>query len=199
MKTPFKRILVALDRSAAANNVFDLAIALAQQNCSHLMLTHCVSVKTLEQLGTLIDAGFGLASPAKLQRLQDEHLNEVNEAWQWLCDHALQAQAQGIFAEVTCQAGEAGVQICSLAQQWEAALIIIGHGKPSLKEKLFGSTTHYVRYHAPCSIMIVQPENSPQCLRHPKTPKTLVNGLHQFDERLAQSIWNLRIPIAGTQ
>lgn len=197
MKTPFKRILVALARSAAANNVFDLAIALAQQNYSHLMLTHCISLKTLEQLGTLIDRGFGLASSAKFQQLQNEHLNEVNEAWQWLSDYALQAQAQGIFAEVTCQSGEAGVQICSLAQQWDADLILIGQGgKPSLKEKLFGSTTNHVRQYASCSIMIVQPENNTQCLRHPRAPQTWEIGSNRVDNQLAQSIWNSRIPIA---
>lgn len=197
MKAPFKRILVALDRSASANNVFELAIALAQQNCKHLMLTHCISLKTLEQLGTLVDAGFGLATCAKLQRLQDEHRNKVNEAWHWLCEYALQAQAQGVFAEVTCQVGDAGVQICSLAQQWEADLIVIGQGgKPSLKEKVFGSTTNHVRHHASCSIMIVQPENTPQCLRHSRVSKTWENGSRRVDEQLAQSIWNRPIPIA---
>lgn len=198
MKAPFKRILVALDRSASANNVFELAIALGKQNYD-LMLTHCISLKTLEQLGTLIDTGFGLATCAKLQRLQDEHLNEVNEAWQWLCDYALQAQAQGVFAEVTCKEGEPGVHICSLAQQWDADLIVIGQGgKPSLKEKLFGSTTNHVRQYASCSIMIVQPENSTQCLPHPRASQTWENGSRRVDDQLAQSIWNLPNPIALT-
>ena len=45
MKTPFKRILAAIDRSASANNVFDLAIAQIKRNCKHLMLTDCLSLK----------------------------------------------------------------------------------------------------------------------------------------------------------
>lgn len=62
MKAPFKRILAAIARSTAANNLFDLAIALEKQNSKHLMQTDCLSFKTFEQMGTLIDAGFELST-----------------------------------------------------------------------------------------------------------------------------------------
>lgn len=192
MTRQFKRILAAMDRSVLASDIFEQALALAQQNHSHLMLTHCISLKTLEQLGTFMDAGFGLASPAKLRQLQEQHLEEVNEVWQWLCAYAIQAQAQGVVAEVTCETGDAGTQICSLAQQWDADLIVIGHGgKPSLKEKLFGSTTNHVVLHAPCTVMAVQPRESAERLMESNASEECANRFYtDSNYRLNHSIWN---------
>ncbi|MGF1962216.1 MAG: hypothetical protein RMX99_022255 [Aulosira sp. DedVER01a] len=62
MKAPFKRILAAIARSASAQNLFNLAIAHIKQNCKHQMLAHCLSLKSFEQMGKLIDAGFGLST-----------------------------------------------------------------------------------------------------------------------------------------
>jgi nucleotide-binding universal stress UspA family protein len=192
MKTPFKRILAALDYSATADDVFAQAIALAQQNDSHLMLTHCVSLKTFEQLHTFMDAGCGLASSTKLQRLQDEHIEQVNQAWLWLCDYAHQAQAQGTLAELSCQVGNAASQICHLAQQWSANLILVGHGRQSnLKKRLFGDITHYVVSHAPCSVMVVQQENSIQHLPQLHRSEVCASRLRRAKSQLAQSMWNL--------
>ncbi|AFZ36305.1 UspA domain-containing protein [Stanieria cyanosphaera PCC 7437] len=193
MKISFKRILVALERNDSAVQVFEQALTLAKQNDSNLILTSWIKLKTLEQLSLLIDAGCGLVSSAKLRKFQDEHLNEVKESWLWLCDYALQAQAYGINAEVKCETGEARVQICTLVQQWEADLIVVGHGgKPSLKEKLFGNITNQVVLHAPCSVIVVQPESKTQNLSHFKTSKSI----REPNKIAQQSMWNLQVPVA---
>lgn len=188
MKTPFKRILAALDRSTTADDVFAQAIALAQQNNSRLTLTHCVNLETYEQLNFLIDASCGLLSSTKLQRLQSQHISEVNQTWLWLWDYAQQAQAQGVFVEVSCQTGDIANQICSLAQRWNANLILVGHsGWPSLKKRIFGDVTHHVISRASCSVMVVRQENS---LPHSQLAEVYVDRLRQVNQ-LAQSRWNL--------
>lgn len=200
MKTSFKRILAAIDRSNSAKDVFNRALALAKQNHSHLILTHCTSLKTMEQMGTLIDAGFGLVSSAKLRQLSREHDEHVHEAYRWLCNYALEAQAQGVLAEIVYEVGEASVQICHLAQQLNADLILIGSsGKASLRQRLWGSKTEYVVRHAPCCLIVVQPEDETQRLPHPKTPKKCVNQSQRTESRLVRSMWNIHIPVAWTQ
>jgi len=162
MKTSLNRILVALDGTHRDRDVLGFAIAQAQHYNSHLLLVHCLSPLTLTQLSTCIDAGFGLVPAGKRQQLQHQHLQEVNAAWQWLCDYALQAHSQGVSAEVICKIGEPGSQICALAQQWQADLMIMGHGgKPSLKSRLFGRVTTQVIQHGLCTTMVVQPKQQP--------------------------------------
>lgn len=157
MKAPFKRILVALDRSVTAPLVFELAIALAEQNQSCIMVTHSVSLKTLEELGQLIDSGVGLASSQKIKQLQDEYIEEKKEVWHWLEEYARKAQSQGIETEIKCETGEASERICSLARRWDADLIILGRNeKRTLMQKLFGSTSNKVLRKAPCSVMVMQ-------------------------------------------
>jgi hypothetical protein len=146
----------------------------------------------LEQLSVLIDAGVGLASSARLRQLQDEHLDEVNEVWRWLCRYALQAQTYGVFAEVSCGTGEARVQICDLAQQWNADLIMLGTGrKPSFKEKLFGSTTTHVVQYAPCSVIVVR-SDSPEYVHQLAT----LRRVPEPQPLQQQSAWNFSLPIA---
>ncbi|MCG6136682.1 MAG: universal stress protein [Nostoc sp. LLA-1] len=189
MTTIIKRILAVIDRSASANDVFAQALALAKQNHSHLMLTHCLSLNTLEEMGTLMDAAFGLASPAKLQNIQDDYQTQVNATWQYLFDYALQAQAQGIVAEVACKTGEVGSQICQLAEQWEADLVVISNnGKPSWKEKLFGRPLNYVVLHAPCNVMVMPTKENAESLNHLSQSQEYLNRCYtESDDYLARS------------
>lgn len=162
METSLSRILVALDGTHRDREVLGFAIAQAQHYNGHLLLVHCLSPLTLTQLNTCIDAGFGLLPAAKRQQIQNQHLEDINGAWQWLCNYALQAQSQGVSAEAICKVGEASSQLCTLAQQWQADLIVMGHGgKPSLKSRLFGRVTTYAMQHSPCTTMVVQPKQQP--------------------------------------
>ncbi|MBD0267948.1 MAG: universal stress protein [Cyanobacteria bacterium Co-bin8] len=200
MNPRFKRILAALDRSPASARVFQQALALAQQHYSQLMLIHCVGLRTLENWGTYLDAGVGLVSPSRLQRLQELHLDEVNTAWQWLYDQALLAQAEGVAAEITCVTGDASSQICRFARDWDTDLILLGHsGKPGLKQHIFGSTTTHVVLHAPCSVMAVQASVDAQSWNSHQEAQTVPQVCDTArDKRLIRSTWNYAVPWAGS-
>ncbi|MBD1914749.1 MULTISPECIES: universal stress protein [Cyanophyceae] len=162
METSLNRILVALDGTHRDREVLRFAIAQAQHHNGHLLLVHYLSPLTLTQLNSCIDEGFGLMLPAKRRQIQNAHLKEVNGAWQWLCNYALQAQSQRVSAEVTCKIGEASSQICAMAKQWRADLIVMGRGgRPSLTSRLFGRITIQVVQHSPCTTMVVQPKQQP--------------------------------------
>lgn len=120
MKAKFHRILVAIARHKSASDVFHQALVLAQQNHSHLILTHCTRLQVLSQVGTLIDSSFGLVNPAKKQQLEREHQVQSDQAAQWLRTYALEAQARGVCTEAVHQLGEPSIQICHLARQFNA-------------------------------------------------------------------------------
>ncbi|MFQ4137270.1 universal stress protein [Nodosilinea sp. PGN35] len=178
METSLSRILVALDGTHRDREVLGFAIAQAQHHNGNLLLVHCLSPLSFAQLNSCIDAGFGLVPSAKRQQWQNQHLKDVSGAWQWLCHYALQAQSQGISAEVLCKVGEADSQICALAQQWQADLVVLGHGS-----RLLGRTTDYVMQHSPCTLMVVQPKrpapaswNIPELLDRCQPPENSVGA-----------------------
>lgn len=56
-----------------------------------------------------------------------------------------------------CQVGRAYDQICELAREISADLIVIStHGRTGLKHLLMGSTTERVVRHAPCPVLVVR-------------------------------------------
>ena len=184
MNAPFRRIVAAIDRCDLANAVFEQAFILAQQHHSLLILTHCTSLQISEHMGTFIDAGFGLVSPAKLQQLDEEYRDQVDEDYQWLCDYASVAQAEGVCTQVIHQVGEACVQICSLAKHSYADLIVMGRSrKLGLKQRLFGCKTDYVMRYAPCPVMVVQSESHTQYLP-PQVAPSIAEQPHQADIHL---------------
>lgn len=165
MKAKFKRILVALSCQNSAREVFERSLALAQQDHSSLILTHCTRLKIWEQMGTLIDAGCGLVSRTKLQQLDQGHHQEIHQAYQWLCAYVLEAESRGVFAEMIHRIGEPTEQICHLAQDSKADLIVMGRSKKlNLKQRLLGDKMNHIVTHAPCSVMVVQSANTPDHL-----------------------------------
>ncbi|NER79754.1 MAG: universal stress protein [Leptolyngbya sp. SIO1D8] len=64
---------------------------------------------------------------------------------------------QGITVEWTQAVGEPGRQICNIAKDWKADLIMLGlRQRIGFEEFLLGSVSNYVMHHAPCSVMTVQ-------------------------------------------
>ncbi|WP_416666511.1 universal stress protein [Egbenema bharatensis] len=177
--TSFHGILAALGRDNFADAIFDRSLTLAQQYHSRLILTHCTRLKIAEHMGTFIDAGFGLVSPGKLQQLDEEHRDQVDADYQWLCDYAAIAHALGVPAKAVHQVGDVGVQICRLANHSHADLIVMGRSlKPGLKRRFFGSTPDYVMRHASCPVLVVQNEFHTQPLP-PGAVKPSTEGAHQ--------------------
>jgi nucleotide-binding universal stress UspA family protein len=76
---------------------------------------------------------------------------------QWLATLEAQAQAAGIEVSWDWRGGEVGPQICDIAKQYEADLIVIGRrGRGRLQTALLGSVSNYVLHHAHCSVLVVQ-------------------------------------------
>lgn len=159
---PFKKILVALDRSPHDPIVFAQALEQATYAQSHLMITHVVRLESDISTGAFMGLGTiaDVDTYGTLKRLQHERVQaEVHTAQTWLQSYCQQAIDKGITAEIDCPVGEATVQICSLAHSWGADVIVLGRrGHQGIKEVVLGSVSNYVVHHAPCSVLVVQGE-----------------------------------------
>ncbi len=154
----FKKILVALDNSSQSSVVFEQALELAQKDESHLMLFHSLSWEIDRDwtpfVGTLAD----MDMYGSFQRLQRERLqNEFETVYRGLQTYCQQAIAQNIPCELDHKLGDAGPQICEIAHQWGADVIVLGRrGRKGLSEFLLGSVSNYVLHYASCSVLVVQ-------------------------------------------
>lgn len=153
----FSRILVALDRSPVAATVFEQTLKLAFTDESSLLLIHCLSSKTWEEFSPMIDVAFGWAGKKKLWQLQQEALQDMEEARKLMQTYHQQATERGISTEYYCPVGEPSFRISEFAQNWRADLIILGRrGRKSLVEILMGSVSDRIIHHAPCPVLIIQ-------------------------------------------
>jgi nucleotide-binding universal stress UspA family protein len=74
-------------------------------------------------------------------------------------DFAKIAEMAGVLTESTQSIGSVGRLICETANIWKADLVITGRrGRTTLSELLLGSVSNYILHHAPCSVLIVQPQ-----------------------------------------
>lgn len=158
----FKRILVAINHSPLTSIVFDRALHLAQQGQANLMILHCLkNVAGLQPPGQSGDR-FGLypypSNTGFSQLLQDETLQlEVEQAKAWLQEYFQKATALNIPTEYQHHFGEPGATILSIAQQWNADLIILGrHDQSAIAEFFTGSVSNHVVYHANCSVLVIK-------------------------------------------
>lgn len=161
----FKHILVALDRAAEAIQVFEIAVEQARQTGATLLFMHCVRRESDIQsapfmgIGTIAD----IDTYGTLKRIQQEHLlQELQLAQMRLQDWCQKAALRGVSAELDCPIGEPSLEICNVARNWGADLIIIGRrGHQGLSEIVLGSVSNYVVHHAPCSVLVVQGSATP--------------------------------------
>jgi nucleotide-binding universal stress UspA family protein len=154
----YKKILVAIDRSLQASSVFEQALDIAQKEESKLMLFHSINKRlqyeAIPFVGTVGDVDiYGSLHNIYRDRLQ----KEIEYIQDWLQHYRQQANIKKISAEVMCELGEPGKQICHAAKSWGADLIIIGRrGHRGISEILLGSVSNYVLHHAPCSVLVIQ-------------------------------------------
>ncbi len=160
-ESSFSRILVAVDYLDSTSEIFQQACDLAQKYKSKLMIFHCVS-GNVPRVGDFVAASsiytYGGVYATNMARLEEELEKETTaELNQWLKSFCKQAEELGIEAECAYSTGEAGVQICARAKEWNANLIILGRrGRTGLSEILLGSVSNYVVHHANCSVLVVQ-------------------------------------------
>lgn len=159
----FHKILVALDRSKIAKQVFDKSLAGAREPDSSLMLLHVMSPG---------DEGYPILPgiqypyiPVGEEDLLGSYLKQ-REIYEHLGIDMLrslteEAIAAGVQAEFAQKVGNPGPVICNLARTWEADLIVVGRrGRSGISELLLGSVSNYVLHHAPCSVLVVEGVNA---------------------------------------
>jgi nucleotide-binding universal stress UspA family protein len=158
----FHKILVAMDRSAIGQQVFDEALSLAKATGASLLLLHVLSA---EEEGSPDTA---MPSPSILsysQDVYDELVTNYQKRWKAFEEEGLellrartsQATTAGVSAEFTQLQGSPSREICNLATTWQADLIVMGRrGRSGLSELFLGSVSNDIFHHAPCSVLTVQ-------------------------------------------
>jgi nucleotide-binding universal stress UspA family protein len=136
-----KTILVPLDFSRASMQAFKYAIRLAEEFKGTIHLVH---VQPTDELTAISRAGGLMLNCADAIALMQDRLDEVQSE-------------KDQFQPDNCHvvSGRAFEQICKLASEIEADLIILptrGHGR--LRHVILGSTAERVVRYAPCPVLI---------------------------------------------
>lgn len=160
-----KKILVAIDRSAASGQVFESALSLAKAVRGNLILLHilCAEESGNPQMSHFVhhkdrcihvDSGIMRRANEEFDREWEEFKYQGIKMMRSYTKEASAARIQTEFSQIT---GDPTTIICDLAQSCHADIVVIGRGGHSgLKELLLGSVSNYVVHHAPCSVLLVQ-------------------------------------------
>lgn len=161
MMAAFARILVALDRSAASEDVFIKALELARCCGAELVL-----------LSTIVpDFGASYLNPplypgsetlavteATIKLYLERQEQDSKHNLEFLQSLAARAKLASVTAEINQQVGDPARSICEVADTLNVDLIIVGRrGYSGLNELLMSSVSNYVVHHAPCAVLVVQP------------------------------------------
>lgn len=157
----FEKILVAVDYLDSTPAIFSQALILARKFNSHLMIFHCLKGQMQGMSDILQATTMGTYSGVHSQQmleLEEQLLQETTEQLvTWLRSFAQEATNQGVAADFDYRMGEAGIEICELAKNWGADLVIVGRrGRLGIQEIVLGSVSNYVLHHAPCSVLVMQ-------------------------------------------
>ncbi|MEO0456463.1 MAG: universal stress protein [Cyanobacteria bacterium P01_A01_bin.114] len=156
-----KRILAALDHSAAAERVYEQALTLATATQAEMMLLHVLSNEDSDSPEIPVHSAFDHYPLLLEQSVWDAY----NKRWHRYEQSSLevlqqlvaQATQAGVSAKLTQMTGTPEDLICNLARTWQADVIVIGsRGRRGLRELLLGSISNYVTHHAPCSVWVVR-------------------------------------------
>lgn len=143
-----KHILFATDFSPCSAPAFRYAVEWAKVFDAQLTLFHGISL----QPGVDIDAGIA-------QRYLDEQRNVAEEHLKQLLSEASQHVPH---AALEMRTGLASAQICDVAREHHADLIITGtHGWTGFNRVIFGSIAERVIQCAPCPVLTI-PDRSPE-------------------------------------
>lgn len=157
----FKKILVAIDTSQTNKEVFAKAIELVKNNNASMLLLHVLSI---EEQGSPMPFIPSMSQyyPATGNELAIEVWQEQWQAFQKegleiLQSFAAEARKAEVEVEFRQISGSPARNICSMAREYAADLIVIGRrGRSGLSEMILGSVSNYVVHHAHCSVLIVQ-------------------------------------------
>ncbi|NJM61888.1 MAG: universal stress protein [Oscillatoriales cyanobacterium RU_3_3] len=153
------KILVAVDRSENAEQVLDVAIALAKAMGASLMLLHVLSSeeKDCPQMPLMTTPQYYPTEKKLFEEYYQQWQIYEQQGIEMLRSYTAKAKAEGANADFTQSFGNPGRAICEMAKTWGADSIVMGHrGYSGLKELVLGSASNYVLHHAPCSVFTVK-------------------------------------------
>lgn len=193
----FKKILVSLDHSEASPAVFTAASELAQKLQASLMLVHVLSSY---ENG---DGGFPFPRPPEAygMGLSEVAWNSYAKRWQAYEEQGLEklrgyqqrAQAAGLEAEFSQNAGMPGERLCDVARLWNADLMVIGsRGRRGLRELLMGSVSNYVTHHATCSVLVIHLQGNQSASPQPDEAEKVVAQIRSPEAEA----WEVTKPVA---
>ena len=152
----FHKILVALDRSKAGQEVFEQALHLAQHDNSELYLVSYLQWKPRSRNEVVSD--FSSMPKFDMAALDMETLQiELKRVHETLEQYQTTAREAGLKAVLQCDIADPSTTICQKAKDWHVDLVMVGRrGRTGLSELMMGSISNYVLHHAPCSVLVIQ-------------------------------------------
>jgi len=144
----YKRILVPIDGSDAAQGGLHEGIRLARASGGTLLLVHVVN-----ELPLIAPEVTGVT----LERVFD-HLCEIGQA---ILRNAQEVvSAAGVACEtrlIEAVGGPAGEQVVREASSWPAEAIVCGtHGRRGLRRVVMGSDAEYIVRHSPVPVLLIR-------------------------------------------
>jgi nucleotide-binding universal stress UspA family protein len=157
----YNRILVALgDEEAINEQVLTEAVAIARSSQGILNLLHVLfppSGGFPDPIYLTADGMHSTISTESFQIYLNEWQTLQKQNQQSLDEQSNRLLQKGVTAEWTQAVGDPARQICKVAQNWQADLILMGrHNRSGMAELLLGSVSNYVMHHASCSVVVVQ-------------------------------------------
>lgn len=157
----YQKILVALGEEDTVNQqLIAESAAIAEASKGVLNLLHVMFPPNSGFPDPIYMTADGIHSTVSIESFQ-LYLNEwqklQKENQKFLDEQSNQLSQKGITAEWTQAIGDPARQICKVAQNWEADLILMGrHNRSGVEELIIGSVSNYVMHHATCSVIVVQ-------------------------------------------
>ncbi len=135
-------VLVGVDGSDASHHAAAQAVFLARDLGAKLYAVYVVDTHTARTLGIYMrDA---------LHELREDGRQVLNRV-------TAQAQDLGVGVEAILAEGRPGEEICRVAAEQKADIIVVGAiGKSAVEEILLGSVSEYVLHHAKQPVMVVR-------------------------------------------
>jgi nucleotide-binding universal stress UspA family protein len=156
---PFTRILCPIDFSPGAQHALAMAVHIATRTGAELVIGHVWHVPAIAF------ANESLASSSML----DEAMAGVQRDLEAIAAETSAQLARPVTA--TMRKGVAWSEIVSLLDDQAFDLCVIGtQGRTGLSRVLVGSVAEKVVRHAPCSVLVVRPENVAKTFQHALVP-----------------------------
>lgn len=147
MTPDFPCILVTTDLSELGNSAVPYAFRLAAAAGQRVVVLHVLEDTTPSPLYAHY---YPTPSPEERRQMEQQARAEL--------ERLVPAEAHGIAREIRLGHGAPAAEICQLARECRADLIVISsHGRTGVKHLMLGSVAERVVHLAPCSVLVLRP------------------------------------------